>query len=121
MSNKENTAEKAMREFAWALFDEMGWGEMPVTRFKIGNTENWKGYCYSTGNDIYVIVSSNMDIHRTEKDFWDSVVHELIHAYLCFNGVPILKAFGHGKVFKHHAKMVAEKTNNQFSYKRIMK
>lgn len=118
---KENHAERAMRSFAVALATEMGWGTMPVTRFKIGNTENWKGYCYSTGHEIFVIVSSNMDVHPTEKDFWDSLVHELIHAYLCGTGWPMLKAFGHGKAFKNVAKEIAKKTNNQFSYKRIMK
>ena len=117
----ENSAEKVIRAFSETVFAEMNWGEMPIARFKLGNTNRWKGYCHSTGNHIFVIISNNPDIHPTEKDLFDTVIHELIHAYLCYSGQPICKAFGHGKAFKNVAKQIAAATNNEFTYKRIMK
>jgi hypothetical protein len=126
MKHKENDNEKLMRDFAERLYIAMAWGEMPVTRFKSGNTVQWKGYCFARRagvdlHDIYVIVSNNEDIHPTERDFWDSALHEMIHVRLCQMGYPYDKAFGHGTVFKNMAKEIAAKFHKHFTYKRIMK
>ncbi len=123
---RENTTEKLMRDFAEKLYKAMDWGSMPVTRFKSGNTSQWKGYCFARRkgenlHDIYVIVSNNDLIHPTERNFWDSAVHEMIHVRLCQIGMPYDKAFGHGKAFKNMAKEIANKFPMHFTYKRIMK
>jgi hypothetical protein len=117
----ETSAEKIIRAFSKTVCAGMGWGELPIARFKLGNTIRWKGYCYSTGDYIFINISTNPDVHPTEKDLFDTVIHELIHAYLCYSGQPICKAFGHGKAFKNVAKEIAKFTDNRFSYKRIMK
>lgn len=124
-SDKENELEKRVRAFAVRVFKEMNWGEMKITRFKIGNTIQWRGHCYGRYlkdelYDIYVSVSNNEHLHPTEKRFWDSVVHELIHAKLALSGASIPKAFGHGKAFKNLAKEVAAKSPF-YTYKNIMK
>ena len=123
---KENDKELLMRDFAKKLYIAMDWGFMPVTRFKAGNTIQWKGYCFARrlGNnlhDIYVTVSTNKILHPNERNFWDSCLHEMIHVRLCQLGYPYDKAFGHGKVFKNMAKEVANKFPQHFTYKRIMK
>ena len=122
---KETEIEKRLRDFAVRVFAAMDWGKMNVTRFKVGNTMQWRGRCfarYDKGrvHDVYVTVSNNAKLHPTEKRFWDSVVHELIHAYLCLSGAPIPKAFGHGTAFKTVAKKVAA-TSSEYTYKAIMK
>jgi hypothetical protein len=128
MKHKENEQEKLFRDFAEKLYIAMNWEDMPVTRFKIGNTVQWKGHCYARRrgvngpiHDIFVNVSNNEDIHPTERDFWDSAVHEMIHVRLCQMGLPYDKSFGHGTVFKNMAKEIAAKFPQHFTYKRIMK
>ena len=124
-SDKETEIEKRVRAFAVRVFDAMGWGEMKITRFKVGNTQQWRGHCYGRylkGElyDIYVSISNNAILHPTEKRFWDSVVHELCHAKLALDGASIPKAFGHGKAFKNVVKSVAA-TSKEYTYKQIMK
>ena len=115
-----------MRDFAERMYLAMNWGPLPKMYFKAANTHQWKGYCYARylngiPHDAYVIVSSASILHPKERDFWDSLCHEMIHARLWQLGYSIPKAFGHGKCFKNMAKDIANKFPELFTYKRIMK
>jgi len=126
MKFTEIETEKKFRAFAELVYAKMGWGKMPVTRFKYSNTLQWKGHCFGRYLDgkphsVYVNISSNPLIHPTEKDVWNSLLHELVHVKLHWEGYPIPKAFGHGKAFKNVVKEMVKVSNGLYSYKRIMK
>ena len=120
----KNETEKLVKEFAKDFYTQMGWGEMPVSRFVICNTEQWRGYCFSTGFRIFVWISSNEEINKNPKMFWHTVAHELAHVRLSqiLRGPKAVhKAFGHGKEFKNVCKEIVEKSEGHFTYKGLMK
>ena len=121
----ENKTERLVRGFANSVFSIMKWGKMPVSRFKVGNMSQYRGYAMLTDvNTSFVIISTNPSVYpdnATEQDFWYCVLHELIHIYMAYNGYSIQEAFGHGKKFKQLAKLIEIKTDGEWKSRRILK
>jgi hypothetical protein len=114
---KMNDREMNVMAFINIVNAAMDW-ELPIKGVKINNMVKYKGMCISNGWEIHILISDYN--HKTERDFWHTVLHEMIHAYLLYNDYPHRIAAGHGKVFKRYAKSLAAVSKGLYSAKRII-
>jgi len=114
---KMNAREKNVMAFINIVINAMDW-DLTIKGVKINNMVKYKGMCISNGFEIHILISDYN--HETERDFWHTVLHELIHAYLLYNEYPTRIAAGHGKVFKKYAKSLELVSKGLYSAKRII-
>lgn len=114
--NKENS----VKRFAYDFMAKMGWKHIPINRLKISKMERYKGLCISEDcESVYIILSEIAN--RDNKDFFATLIHELIHAHLLINKNKYLVAHKHGKAFKKLAKKVEKETKGFYTWKEIVK
>lgn len=113
--NKENE----VMQFAYDFAAMMKWELPEIKRIKINRMERCKGWCIpdTKSDGVYILLS----IVSTEnnKDFFATLIHELIHAVLV-NSKHWKKSHKHGKLFKRMAKQVEKKTNGFYTVKEIL-
>ena len=115
MRNKEKEIKKFAKDFA-AM---MKWNIPKILRIKINRMVRCKGWCIpDTNSDGVYILLSEIN-HDTNKDFFATLIHELIHAAL-LNSKHWKKSHKHGKLFKRMAKQVEKKTKGFYTVKDIV-
>ncbi len=108
--------EKEIRKFAEDFRDMMKW-DFPIDSVKVSQMSRYKGLCVSDGEFLYFNISEKT--HETNKDFFATVIHELIHAQLLVNW-KFEKAHKHGRKFQKLAKKVERKTNGFYTVEEIV-
>lgn len=112
--------EKDIELFAYQFMEKMGWNHIPINRVKVSKMKRYKGLCISDDlESVYIVLSE--ETNRDNKDFFATLIHELIHAHLLINKGNYLKAHKHGKHFKKVAKKIEKKTNGFYTAKEIVK
>ncbi len=112
MTEKELEVLRFAQDFAHKL----GW-DFIINRVRITQMQRYKGLCTHDGEEFYLVLSelTNAD----NKDFFATVIHELIHAHLiCGKHWKI--AHKHGKQFKKWAKRIEKFTNGFYTWKEIV-
>ena len=112
--------ENEVKRFAYDFMDMMKWDHIPINRVKISQMQRYKGLCISPDCETIYIILSELT-NRDNKDFFATLIHELIHAHLLINKNKYLIAHKHGKAFKRWGKKVEKKTNSLYSAKEIIK
>ena len=108
--------EKEVLEFAQDFAAKLGWNFI-INRVRITQMMRYKGLCTHDGEEFYLVLSETTN--EDNKDFFATVIHELIHAHL-ITGKHWRKAHKHGKHFKKWAKRIEKFTNGFYTAKEII-
>jgi hypothetical protein len=112
--------ENEVKRFAYDFMEKMGWKPVHINRIKISNMRRYKGLCITEDcESVYIILSEHT--HDNNKDFFATLIHELIHAHLLINKHKFMSHHKHGKMFKRYAKKVEKKTNGYYTVEEIVK
>lgn len=112
-----NKREKDAYQFALDFRDMMGW-TFDINRVRITNMIRYKGLCTHDGEEFYIVLS--IETNENNKDFFATLIHELIHAHLFCDKKMYNKAHKHGKRFKREAKRIEKLTNGFYTVKEIV-
>ena len=111
--------ETDLREFAQDFANMMGWDIPHIIRIKINKMERCKGWCIpdTQSDGVYILLSEVS--HKDNKDFFSTLIHELIHATL-LNSPNWKTSHLHGRKFRRMAKHVELKTKGFYTKKEII-
>ncbi len=110
--------EKDLQVFCYQFMEKMGWKPFPVNRVKVSKMARYKGLCITEDcESVYIILSEITN--DSNKDFFATLIHELIHAHLLINK-KVFQHHKHGKRFKQEAKKVQKKTKGFYTIKEIV-
>lgn len=114
--------ELLIMHFAENFCIKMGWEPLDIIRIKICAMHSYKGLCIEhTGMDGFFILVST-EANKSNKEFFASLIHELIHGHINQNLKKNKKWHRHDtKLFKKLAKQVEQNSNGFFSWKEIVK
>lgn len=117
---KMKRKEYQVKSFAEDFCNMMGWYNIDIIRIKINKMVRCKGWCIpdTQSNGFYILLSELTN--KDNKDFFSTLIHELIHAHLANNVKTVGISHKHGKTFRRLAKQVAIKTNGFYSVKEIV-
>ena len=114
------TQEQEIMQFAYDFCHMMEWHDIEIIRIKINKMMRCKGWCIpDTQSDGFYILLSELS-NKDNKDFFATLIHELIHARLASDIKTVKTSHMHGRKFKRLAKQVANKSNGFYSIKEIV-
>jgi hypothetical protein len=112
--------EQELMDFAYDFLDHMQWDKPEIIRIKINKMVRCKGWCIpDTNTDGFYILLSELT-NTDNKDFFATLIHELIHAVLANNEKTVKTSHLHGRKFKRMAKQVEKETNGFYTIKDIV-
>lgn len=111
--------EKEILQFALDFAANMDWELPEIKRIKINKMVRCHGWCIpDTESDaVYILLSEITP--KNNKQFFATLIHELIHAVL-LNSKHWKTSHLHGRKFKRMAKQVEKKTNGFYTAKEIV-
>lgn len=116
---KESRQEKDIKKFAYQFVELMGWDAIQINRVKISRMVKYKGLCLTEDcESVYLVISETANTDN--KDFFATLIHELIHAHLLVNKKRVNSHHKHNKRFKKLAKKVEKKTNGFYTAREII-
>jgi hypothetical protein len=114
-----NTEDEIMA-FCHDFCKYMGWPYIDIIRIKVNKMARYMGFCIpdTQSDGVYILLSELTN--ETNKQFFSTVIHELIHAHILCNLGRHDIAHKHGKLFRKIAKQVEHKTRGYYTRKAIV-
>lgn len=112
--------EQEILEFAHEFCDYMGWPRIDIIRIKINKMQRCMGWCIpdTQSDGVYILISEITN--KTNKEFFATLIHEIIHAHIMNNLERWDIAHKHGKLFRKFARQVEIKTKGFYKVKGIV-